>query len=161
MFYGKERNKCKTRSYFVLFNGVLRFGTDLRECFPIAPATEIEDTTSEGSRSKTDATLHLTLPTQDIWLLPPQNEKDSWVSVINLTAKKYPYTGHEGGPFPPLPSGLVKVGEHATSTAKVSTITKQTINKFNIVDSSGTVPNEDFDKKKHTFKGTLSKKRYK
>lgn len=132
MSYGKEKNKCKLRSYFVLFEGVLRFGTDLKECVPVVSSATIEAINTEGSRSKTDGSLHFVSAGHDIWLLPPLGEKDSWFSSISLTINKSPYCGNVKGPFRPLPSGLVKMDSNAKTSTKASPETNSKANSENI-----------------------------
>lgn len=161
MSYGKEKNKCKSRSYFALFDGVLRFGNDFKECIPITSTSIIESINPEGSRSKTDASLHLNTLNHEIWLLPPPGERDFWFSSFTHIIQKCPYKGNVEGPFRPLPPGFVKIDQITPGTsAKAPPEAGKSTSPTNSLSPDTTLAaGEDSEKKKHTFKGSIRKKK--
>lgn len=162
MSYGKEKNKCKLRSYFVLFDGVLRFGNDFKECIPITSTSIIESINTEGSRSKTDASLHLNTLRQEIWLLPPPGERDLWFSSFTNVIQKCPYKGSIEGPFRQIPPGFVKIDQMAqNASAKTLSEPGKSTHATSGLSSPEIAPviGDDYEKRRHTFKGTLIKKK--
>lgn len=157
MFYGKEKNKCKSRSYFVIFEGVLRFGSNFKECIPITLATTIKPVSTEGSKSKTDATLHFVSPGHELWLLPPPGDRDSWISSITFVANKCPYKGNKDGPFRPLPQGLVKTDSGSSGNTNTPPETRKSRSSTNSSSSETIKHGENFEMKKQMVNETLIK----